>query len=503
VIERRDRPKPKLWAPTRNIGTLLARADQCVQAGRPREAVDILLRALAIDPRSAEVRHRVAGLLLDTDRAGEALPHAERLHASDPKDRTWATMLATAWMRVGQYRRAAELYGILVAGTPNDANLWLTYGSVLRHAGKQAEAIDALRKCIALAPQTGAAYLAIQNINSDGISPAEISLLESQADRPGISALQRSHLHYALGRVGEKHADFAASFDHYANGAKLRRATFTYDAGEVTDQVSRLIMSLTPEFFATRQGCGHPDAAPIFIIGMPRAGSTLIEQILSSHSAVEGTMELPELANAVRALTDLVAEDDTSAFPDRVQNLTAAQLAAAGARYVDRVRPYRQAGKPMFIDKMPANWLHAGIIHLILPNAKIIDARRGRMATCFSAFIQDFATGQRFSYDFRELAQYYRDYVRLMHHFDVVLPGRIHRVNYESLVGGMAAEVRRLLDYCGLQFEPACLEFWRNGRAVSTASAEQVRRPLYSDSIDSWRRFEPFLAPLKAALDED
>ncbi len=472
-----------------------------MQARRPREAVDILRRALTIDPRSTEIRHRLAGLLLDTDRAGEALPYAEQLHASDRRNRTWATMLAASCTRIGQYRRAAELYRELAAATPNDADLWLTYGSVLRHAGKPDEATDALRKCIALAPHSGAAYLAIQNVSAEGLAPAEISLLESQIARTGLPALQRSHLHYALGRVRELQTDYAASFGHYAKAAKLRRATFSYNAGEVSGQVSRLAAVLTPEFFAARQPGGHPDPAPIFIIGMPRAGSTLIEQILSSHSAVEGTMELPELANIVRALSDLVADGDEAALPERIPNLTAAQLAAAGARYIERTKPYRQTGKPFFIDKMPANWLHAGLIHLILPHAKIIDARRDSMATCFSAFIHDFATGQRFSYDFQELAQYYRDYVRLMRHFDAILPGRIHRVDYETMVQDMAGEIRRLLDYCGLPFEPACLEFWRNDRAVSTASAEQVRRPLYRDSIDAWRKFEPHVAPLRVLLE--
>ncbi|MBS0362372.1 MAG: sulfotransferase, partial [Proteobacteria bacterium] len=298
----------------------------------------------------------------------------------------------------------------------------------------------------------------------------------------------------------EDAGDYEASFRCYAEGARIRRGQVEYDPAETTAQLERSRALFTPEFFAARAGQGHPDPAPIFVVGLPRSGSTLVEQILASHSQVEGTMELPDIIFLARSLTDARGEGERGAYPDVLARLSGDELSALGRAYMDRTAIQRKLGRPFFIDKMPNNFLHAGLISLILPNARIVDTRRDGMATGFSAFKQHFARGQNWSYDLAEIGWFYRDYVALMAHFDTVMPGRIHRVNYEAMVDDTEAEVRRLLAYCGLPFEPECLEFHRNSRPVRTASSEQVRRPIFRQGIDQWRRYEPWLAPLRAAL---
>jgi hypothetical protein len=318
--------------------------------------------------------------------------------------------------------------------------------------------------------------------------------------KPGVPAGDRVFLHYALGHALERAGDFGDAFAHYAKGAKLRRSEISYSADETSTQIRRTMELFAPAFLADRVGWGCPDPAPIFIVGLPRSGSTLIEQILASHSAVEGTRELPEIIHIATDLANDTRGGRGTAYPTCLASLNAGEIAALGERYISRTRPYRKTGKAFFIDKMPTNWMHAGLIHLILPQAKIIDARRDPMATCFSAFRQCFAGAQNFTYDLGELGRYYNDYAGLMAHFDAVLPGRVHRVAYEDMVADTEAEIRRLLTYCELPFEAGCLRFWENQRAVTTASAEQVRQPIFREGLDQWRKFEPWLGPLREAL---
>jgi hypothetical protein len=257
---------------------------------------------------------------------------------------------------------------------------------------------------------------------------------------------------------------------------------------------------LTASFFETRRAVGAPAPDPIFILGMPRSGSTLLEQILASHSQVEGTMELPDINALVRSLLDAQADEENSRYPAVLEGFRLERFAELGASYLERTRIQRKTSAPFFIDKMPNNFMHVGFIHLILPNARIIDARRHPMACCFSNFKQHFARGQNFSYSLEDVGRFYRDYVELMAHFDAQLPGRVHRVIYEDLIEDPEREVRRVLDYCGLPFETACLSFHQNERAVRTASSEQVRRPINREGIDQWRSFEPWLSPLAETL---
>jgi len=324
--------------------------------------------------------------------------------------------------------------------------------------------------------------------------------MEARVADSAVEDVDRLHLEFALGKAYEDAGDWAMSFSHYEKANALQRARFRYDPDHNTERLRHLKAMFTPEFFAARAGTGCLSPDPIFIVGLPRAGSTLIEQILSSHSRVEGTMELPEIIAIARELRAQSGSQAVGAYTRRLASLDAVHLSALGERFLANTRVYRKTGRPYFIDKMPNNFLHIGLIHLVLPNAKIIDARRHPLACCFSNYRQHFASGQRFAYDLADLGRYYRDYVELMAHFDAVLPGCIHRVIYERLVEDTEEEVRRLLDYCGLPFEDACLRFFENERAVRTPSSEQVRQPIYREAVDQWRHYETWLGPLKDAL---
>jgi hypothetical protein len=294
--------------------------------------------------------------------------------------------------------------------------------------------------------------------------------MEVQLARAEVGDEDRWHLHFALGKALEDRACYAESFEHYRDGNRLRRLALDYDADEITDHVDRSRAFFTREFFAARDGWGSPTPDPIFILGLPRAGSTLIEQILASHSLVEGTMELPDIVSIARRLGGKMKRSDRSAYPEVLAGLDLDGVRPFGDEYLARTLIHRRLGKPFFIDKMPNNFAHIGLIHLILPNAKIIDVRRHPMACGFSLFKQHFARGQGFSYDLEDIGRYYTDYQALMEHFDAVSPARIHRVLYEELVGDFKGEIRRLLAYCELPFDDACLRFHENARHVRTAS---------------------------------
>ena len=434
------------------------------------------------------------------NRAAEALPQIEALLAEAPGDMGYRNLHAAALSLVGEYAKAIAIYEDGLAIAPEQPLIWLSYGHALRTSGRQTEAIAAYKRALDQMPGLGEAYFSLSNLKTVRFSPDEVAAMRAQLERDDLTVQDQFHLHYALGKALEDEGDYAASFDHYAKGAALRRSESLYDAEENTARAERSRAVFTPDFFKARDGWGCDAPDPIFVVGLPRSGSTLIEQILASHSAVEGTMELPDINVIAMTLGHSAPTKVTQTYPASIAALDSDQLAALGEDYLRRTRIQRKTDRPLFIDKMPNNFQHVGLIHLILPRAKIIDARRYPMATCFSAFKQHFARGQNFSYDLDELGRYYRDYVALMAHFDLCLPGRVHRVLYERMVDDPEAEVRALLDYCGLPFEDACLRFYENDRAVRTASSEQVRQPIFRDGLDQWRRYEPWLDPLKAAL---
>jgi predicted Zn-dependent protease len=464
------------------------------------EAERLLGECLRLAPGYGEARFDLARLLYTQQKANPILPLLERLLRLEPDNLRYRSLQASAYGLLGLNDRALEILSGLLHEHPDDELLWLARGHASRAAGRLADAIDSYRKTIELRPGFGQAWFSLANLKTVRFSPADIEAMQSQVARADLGADDRLQFEFALGKALEDAGEYAGSFAHYAGGNALRRAEIPYDGGGNTRLVQRSLALYRREFFAQRAGSGCPAPDPIFVLGLPRSGSTLLEQILASHSQVEGTRELPDIPGFALELGAREAPGQPAAYPQSVARLGLHALAALGERYLAQTRPNRLLGRPHFIDKMPSNFFHIGLIHLILPNARIIDARRSPIACCFANFKQHFQQGVWFTYSLEDIGHFYRDYVHLMRHFDAVLPGRIHRVRYENLVADLEGEVRRLLDYCGLPFEEQCLRFHETRRVVQTASSEQVRRPLYADSVEQWRNYEPWLGELKRAL---
>jgi len=475
-------------------------AEVFARQSRWDDAELLLGRCLELDPGFDGARFSYATALFQQQMAVQALPHVERLLAKAPDDPAYRNLMAACLGLIGDHDRVNAIYQELLDQFPGQPRLWLNYGHALRTVGRRAEAVDAYKRCIRLSPGLGDAYWSLANLKITSFTLEDEAAMAAQLARSDLSADDRLHLCYALGKALEDRKAFAESMHCYMEGARIRVKEAPYEADELSALVERTVKLFTQDFIAERAGAGLDDAAPIFVVGLPRAGSTLIEQILASHSAVEGTMELPDINLIARSLGRPERATPGPRYPDVLATLDPSCLAALGERYITTTQVHRKLGRPFFIDKMPNNFLHVGLIHLILPKAKIIDARRHPLGSCFSAFKQHFNQGQNFSYDLTDLGRFYHDYVALMAHFDDVLPSRIHRVIYEDMVEDTEAEVRRLLDYCELNFEPACLKFYENGRAVRTVSSEQVRRPIFRDGLEQWRNYEPWLEPLKVAL---
>ena len=466
-------------------------AELAGRIGRYRDAENLLRRAVEISPSFTMARANLALVLYRQNRASEAIEELNRVLAEDPDNPGHANLQAAAFGRTGDFDEALSLYVEVLKKAPGQPRVWMSYGHMLKTVGKQAEGVAAYRQAITLVPELGEAWWSLANLKTVRFSDADLAAMEGELGCDRITADDRFHLDFALGKAYEDRGQPGAAFAHYAAGNALRREGLLYDADETERFVDRLIAVATPDFFATQEGRGCDANDPIFIIGMPRAGSTLIEQILSSHSQVEGTTELPDIP--------MLARRDP-AYPDGLAALGPEQLRHIGEEYLSRTRIQRKTARPFFIDKLPNNWAHIVFIRLILPNARIIDARRHPLGCCFSNFKQHFARGQAFSYALDDMGRYYRDYVRLMAHFDRVQPSRVHRVFYEDMVDNTEREVRRLLDYCGLAFEIDCLNFHQTERAVRTASSEQVRQPIFREGTEGWKAFSSFLNPLRDAL---
>ncbi len=486
-------------APT-DVPAIRMLAEVAMRIGRDEDAKNLLERALELAPGFMPARYQLAVLLHRRNDPSGALSEIERLLATDPRNPGYRNLAAVILSRVGEYERSSRMYADLLEEYPTNAKVWLSYGHVLKTEGRQDESVAAYRRAIASDPAFGEAYWSLANLKTFRFAKADLAAMRAGVENTAVDEVNRVHLHFALGKAYEDAGDYAASFEHYAKGNALHRARNPYDADLNTKRAERLKAIFTREFFAARTSGGCPAGNPIFIVGMPRSGSTLLEQILSSHPAVEGTTELPEIITLARELRLQSESDDIGAYADVLAAMSPQALRELGERYTERTRVHRKTDRPHFIDKMPNNFLHVAMIQLALPNAKIIDARRHPLACCLSNFKQHYARGQRFSYDLTDMGRYYRDYVGLMAHFDQALPGRIHRVLYERLVEDTEAEVRRVLDYCGLPFEAACLRFFENERPVRTASSEQVRQPIYRDGIEQWRHYDEWFGPLKAAL---
>lgn len=472
--------------------------------GDMTEALAQLERAVQAAPGFDLARDFLIRLLIQTNRLPEALEHAEALADSPIKSPGYELVRASVLVRLGLQEEAREIYERLLAQHPDQAQVWQNLGHVLKTLGKQADAVHAYRQAVTHQPTMGEAWWSLANLKTVKLDAADVAAMQtalrSLAPRTDERAEDVFHLHFSLGKALEDAKDYAASFRHYDQGNRLRRAMVLHDPDAFAAEVAATAQTFTCAFVAELGpgGCRADD--PIFIVGLPRAGSTLVEQILASHSQVEGTMELPDMMVMASRLQSRVDQGEFPDFRAMVASLTPADRLRLGEEYMERTRVHRQTDKPRFIDKMPNNWQHVGLIRLILPNAKIIDARRHPLGCCFSGWKQHFARGQAFSYDLAEIGRYYRDYVALMAAYEEASPGAVRRVVYEHMVENTEGEVRRLLDDLGLPFEQGCLEFYNNDRAVRTASSEQVRQPIFTDGIDHWKNYEAWLGPLGEAL---
>lgn len=480
-------------APT-DVAAIRMMAELAVRVGRLKDSEALLRRVLELTPDFGAARANLATLLYQQNRFPEALEHLNAVLAEGGDNPVQQNLKAAALGRIGGYEEALALYQELTARFPDHAKLWMSYGHILKTVGKQAESVAAYRHALAVEPTLGEVWWSLANLKTTSFSDHDVEAMEAALTSASLGTEDEFHLHFALGKAMEEQTDHDAAFAHYAKANALRSAELKYDPQSVSKQVDKIIAQCTPAFLQARAGQGHDAPDPVFIIGMPRAGSTLIEQILSSHSMVEGTMELPDIpAMALREGRDALWINALASF-------SADDAERLGAEFIERTRIQRKTDKPYFIDKLPNNWNYLAFIRLILPNAKIIDARRHPMDCCFSNYRQHFAKGQAFSYDLAHMGQYYADYVRLMAHFDIIAPGYVYRVIHEQLLEDPEREIRSLLEYIGLPFEDACLNFHQNKRAVRTASSEQVRRPINRDGVDQWKPYEAHLAPLKRAL---
>ena len=483
--------RPHLHDRPTDVAAIRMMAELAARLGRLADAETLLRRALELAPAFGPARANLATVLYKQNRPAEAIDELDRLQSEDASNRN---LKAAALGRIGSYEEAILVYEQVLADVPDQPKVWMSYGHALKTVGRQSDGIAAYRRALALSPALGEVWWSLANLKTLKFGEEDVAAMEAALAAPALAGEDRFHLHFALGRAHEERGGFAESFGHYAEGNRLRGETIAYDVGEVESFVARSRTLFTPAFFAARagQGCAAPD--PIFILGMPRAGSTLIEQILASHSQVEGTMELPDIPALARRL------GKGEAYPDCLADLGPDALRALGEEYLERTRVQRKTDRPWFIDKMPNNWVHAGLIRLILPNARIIDARRHPLDCCFSNFKQHYARGQGFSYALGDMGRYYAAYVALMAHMQGVMPDPPHLLIHERLIDDAESEIRRLLGHLGLPFEPACLSFHENERAVRTASSEQVRRPLNRGGLDQWKPYELWLDPLKAAL---
>jgi tetratricopeptide (TPR) repeat protein len=486
-------------APT-DVAAIRMLAELAARLERNEDALHLLERCLELAPGFTEARWNYALILHRGNRPEDALEEIERVLAAEPAHAGCLNLKAAVLCRTGGYDEALQIYRALVQRHPEAVKLWLSYAHALKTAGAVEDAVAAYRRCIALQASFGEAWWSLANLKTFRFDAAELAAMRGQLARGDLAEEDRLHLEFAVGKALEDAGKYADSFAHYARGNAIRRAELRYDAEETSTRVRYIRQHYTPEFFAARAGSGCATPDPIFVIGLPRAGSTLVEQILASHSQVEGTMELPEITSLTGRLRREAGPDAAMPYHRALAALDADGLRALGERYLADTRIQRKTGRPFFIDKMPNNFMHVGLIHLILPHAKIIDVRRDPMACGFSVFKQHFARGQAFSYSLADIGRYYRDYAGLMEHFDAVLPGRICHVFYERLVADTEAEVRRILACCGLPFEAGCLRFFDNDRPVRTASSEQVRQPIYRGAIDHWRHYAPWLGELEAAL---
>ena len=510
---------------------VVEQATAALQAGDRTEAERLLRKQLVEQPSDAAAMTKLAELALDRRQIEESTVLMRRAATADPTPERRMALVRHLQMHVGaeptlqeiemlppvlrstfevlgieagmlgilgDHDRQIAIYQRMAEDTPPNPALWKTLGDTLKTVGRTDEAVAALRRSIEARPNYGEAWWTLSNFKSFRFSDRDVAAMR-KALRGKLSDEDALHFHFALGQAYEHRKNYPKSFQHYEAGNAIRRKPLTPASTRVTDHVDRAIAAMTPEMFERHEGDGCSKRGPIFVLGLHRSGSTLIEQILASHPQIEGTTEITVINQLWQRIIRLGGKDNSRPF-EALHRLDSAELTAIGEEYLERTRPFRATDKPYFVDKLPANWMNIGLIRLALPNAKIIDARRHPMACGFSNFKQNYASGMNFAYSQESIGEFYRDYWRFMKHIDQVQPGAVHRVLNERLIEDPEGEIRRMLDYLAVPFDQACLEFHKNKRAVRTPSAEQVRKGISREGVDQWRHYEPWLGPLRQAL---
>jgi tetratricopeptide (TPR) repeat protein len=482
-----------------NIEAMRLLAEIAMRFGVFDEADFLLESAIEFSPDDIQLRFDYIQILRRRQKFAAALEQAKALHARDPNNPTFQSHLAIESMQTGEHERAFELFTQVLEVLPKDFATLTSLGHAYKTFGKHDEAVESYRAAYSVKSDHSDAYFGLANLKTYKFTDAEISQMEAVLERPDIGFGDRVNLCFSLGKAFEDRKAFEKAFEQYERGNALKNVQSRYRPEDMTKELTGQAEHCGTDLFEKQAGKGHAAIDPIFILGLPRAGSTLIEQIIASHSQVDGTLELPNILSMAFQLRGRDRKAEGGRYPRILHDLPADKLKQMGERYIAETKIHRK-GAPFFIDKMPNNFRHIALIKLILPNAKIIDARRHPMACCFSGFKQHFAEGQEFTYGLENVGTYYRDYVTLMDHWDEVLPGEILRVQYEDVVADTEVQVSRILDYLGLPFEQACLDFHKTERSVRTASSEQVRQPIFKSGLEQWRNFEPWLDPLKESL---
>ncbi|SFG14642.1 Tetratricopeptide repeat-containing protein [Novosphingobium sp. CF614] len=464
-----------------------------------KEAENLFGRAILLAPAYGEARLALARLLRDQGRYTEAIEALTGLLTQQPAHLSALALRAAILVQLRRFDEADRAFEEIHERHPQDARSWANHAHMLKTVGRQADAITAYRHALTIAPSHPQSWWGLANLKTVRFTPDDVEKLRKVIEEHDGAASKDDHIHllYALGKACDDNDDVAAAFEAYSQGARLRLQQVPHDPDKVTEHVHKSTQVCTPTFFTARGGWGSPAPDPIFIVSLPRSGSTLVEQILASHPQIEGTEELHDIE---RIALSLAPTGGTGGWLDVLPTLDSTKMRELGDHYIDATQRFRHTDRPFFTDKMPSNWIFTGLIAAMLPNAKIIDIRRHPLGCGFANFSQHFNWGINFSYDLSHIGKFYTAYVRQMAHFDSVLPGRIHHVTYEDLVENTEAEIRRLLDYLELPFEPACLRFFENPRAVYTPSSEQVRSPITREGMERWQRYEAFLGPLKEAL---
>jgi tetratricopeptide (TPR) repeat protein len=463
------------------------------------DAEFLLASCLEFEPNYKRARLDYVNVLHKRQKFHKALEQAKNLLDSEPHNSNFKIGLGNAQQATGDFSAAIKTFESVLHNNTDNYSIHLTLGHALKTMGRVEDAITAYRNSYNTKADFGDAFWSLANLKTYRFTADERQQMRDQIASATTAINDKIHFCFALGKDLEDSEHFDEAFSFYLRGNKLKNEQDPFDSKTLDVSFDFQKNNFDRAFFERNKQAGCSAADPIFIVGLPRAGSTLLEQIISSHSQVDGTMELANIIGLAHRLNGREATQDNPLYPRVLNNISAEDLTKMGELYIEETQHHRQ-GAMFFIDKMPNNFRHIALIQLMLPNAKIIDARRDPMSCCFSGFKQLFGEGQQFSYDLDDIGHYYRSYVDIMDHWDKALPGKILRVQYEDVVADLETQVRRILDYCGLPFEAACIDFHKNKRAVRTPSSEQVRQPIYQSGLEQWRNYESHLTPLKKAL---